>query len=170
MRPDEHFAALFIPKEKKKKKEKKKGTGIPPPLRTAVSTDQTSVAVIARDPWDMVVKAWRKELMLYEPIQAGAFAILWALELAVTKKFQKIIVEGDSKICIDAINGDQNDVEWSVATIINNIVSLSSSFNSCLFSWVWREANVVAHTLAKHVSSPTDFFFVCNLHSLPRSV
>ena len=52
----------------------------------------------------------------------------------MTEKFQKIIVEEDSKICIDAINGDQNDVEWSVATIINNIVSLSSSFNSCLFS------------------------------------
>jgi ribonuclease HI len=118
----------------------------------------------------MVVKAWRKELMLYEPVQAGAFAILWALELAVTEKFQKIIVPGDSKICIDAINGDQNDVEWFVATIINNIVSLSSSFNSCLFSWVWREANVVAHTLAKHVPSPTDFFFVCNSHSLTRSV
>ena len=61
----------------------------------AVSTDQTSIAVIARDSWGTVVKALRKELMLYEPVQAKAFAILWALELAVTKKFQKIIVEGD---------------------------------------------------------------------------
>jgi hypothetical protein len=118
----------------------------------------------------MVVKAWRKELMLYELVQAEAFAILWALELAMTEKSKKIIVEGDSKICIDAIDGDQNDVEWSVTAIINNIVSLRSSFNSCLFSWVRREANVVAHTLAKHVPSRTEFVFVCNSHFLPRLV
>ena len=49
--------------------------------------------------------------MLYEPVQAEAFAILWALELAMTEKSKKIIVKGDSKICIDAIDGDQNDVE-----------------------------------------------------------
>jgi hypothetical protein len=42
----------------------------------AVSTDQTSIAVIARDSQGMVVKALRKELMLYEPVQAKAFAIL----------------------------------------------------------------------------------------------
>ena len=108
--------------------------------------------------------------MLYEPVQAEAFAILWALELAMTEKSKKIIVKGDSKICIDAIDGDQNDVEWSVTAIISNIVSLRSSFNSCLFSWVRREANVVAHTLAKHIPSLIDFVFVCNSHFLPRLV
>jgi hypothetical protein len=38
------------------------------------------------------------------------------------------------------------------------------------FSWVRWEANVVAHTLAKHVPSPNVPNFICNFLSLARFV
>jgi ribonuclease HI len=40
-----------------------------------------------------------------DPEIAEAYAILWALKLAKTEKFPKIIVERDSKLC-EAINGN----------------------------------------------------------------
>jgi hypothetical protein len=79
LRANEHFAALFIPKESKQKKKRHWNTPkdmIKLNVNAAISTDQSSIAVIARDSQGMVVKALRKELMLYEPVQAKAFAIL----------------------------------------------------------------------------------------------
>ena len=38
-----------------------------------------------------------------DPIIAETFAIKWALELAKEESFTNIIVESDSKICIDSL-------------------------------------------------------------------
>jgi hypothetical protein len=48
-------------------------------------------------------------------------------------------------------------ISWSIAVLISNILLLNSSFN-----WVRREANGVAHALAKFVPSPKSTVFVCN--------
>jgi hypothetical protein len=51
-----------------------------------------------------------------------------------------------------------------------NILLLSSSFLSCSFNWVRREANGIAHALAKFIPSPKATIFVCNISSLPSCV
>jgi len=40
---------------------------------------------------------------------AEGSAIIWALWLARDKKFQSIIVEGDSNICVYALNKNLNE-------------------------------------------------------------
>ena len=88
----------------------------------AVANDHTSLAIVARDEQGQVIKAWTKEHVLCEPIQAETHAIFWALELASPKKFQHLIVEGDCKIYFDALNGDPNMVSWSVSMLLSNIL------------------------------------------------
>ena len=44
-----------------------------------------------------------QRLFLLEPIVAEASAILWALQLALEENHQNVMVEGDSKLCFDAL-------------------------------------------------------------------
>ncbi len=105
-------------------------------------------------------KRGEKKHKLCEPFQAEAYAIMWALELAISEHFQNIIVKSNSKICIDALSDDSCNVFWNVVALISNIRGLSSLFNSSFFNWVSREANEVAHTLAKFVSSPISSLYL----------
>ena len=61
----------------------------------------------------------------------------------------EIIVESDSKMCVDAITQDSFVYAWSISTICNDVRVLASKFISCIFCWVPREANMATHTLAK---------------------
>ena len=74
-------------------------------------------------------------------------------ELAVSEKFPCIIVKGDSKICIDALNC----VSWCVSNLLFNILECRKSFSSCLFVWIRREANKLAHIMVKFASNPDRF-------------
>ena len=58
-------------------------------------------------------------------------------------------MEGDAKICFDVLNGNVVESLWSVSSLCRDIKFLGQSFSSCLFNWVFREANFVAHSLAK---------------------
>ena len=41
-----------------------------------------------------------------DAIKAEAAAIVRALNLGIGEKFQDIVIEGDAKLCFDALNGD----------------------------------------------------------------
>lgn len=40
-------------------------------------------------------------------------------------------------------------LHWEISAIISNILLLLESFRSCLFSWVKKDCNAVAHVVAK---------------------
>ena len=61
-------------------------------------------------------------------------AILWAVVLARTEMFQKVIFEGDAKVYFDALNDAHEFVNWVITSINNNISLSCSSFISCSFS------------------------------------
>jgi ribonuclease HI len=129
--------------------------------------------VVARDENGQILNAWAKEHILCDPLQVEAAALFWAVQLATEKDFKHVIIEGDSKICIDALNGNLNTVNWSISSLICNISELCKYFSSCSFFWTRREANGVAHSLAKAASSlRSPFFFscCCNSSSLPSTV
>uniref|UniRef100_A0A2N9GX56 Reverse transcriptase zinc-binding domain-containing protein n=1 Tax=Fagus sylvatica TaxID=28930 RepID=A0A2N9GX56_FAGSY len=67
-----------------------------------------------------------------------------ALQLADSEKFRRIIVEEDVKVCFDALNGDPCNTNW-------------------------REANEVAHSLAKFVPTSKSSYFSWNVSSLPKA-
>ena len=66
------------------------------------------------------------------------------------------------KICCDILNGTSLAVNWSIFSVINNIVTCSGQFGRCDFVWARREANEAAHALAKYAASPRTSYLCCN--------
>ena len=76
-----------------------------------------------------------------------------------------MILEGDSKICLESIAGKYQYVDWSISALTDNIRCLVKSFDACSFSWINRSCNGTAHAAAKLAlvsSSP----FCCNNDNL----
>ena len=135
----------------------------------ALAKESAMIAVVARDHGGEIVKAWAKEYQTCDPMLVEATAILWAVQLAYAEQFTSIIIEGDAKVCFDAVNGKAEDCNWSIPFICNDISVLSQSFDGICFCWVNREANSVADSLAKF--SVRDLSnFCCNSYSLPAVV
>ena len=121
----------------------------------------------------MLLKSWAKEHILCDPLQAETTAQLWGAQLALEDDFKHIIIEGDLKTCIDALNGDLSAINWSISGLVCNITELCKSFSSCSFFRVRREANGVAHSLEKSASSlRTSFFYnhCCISSFLPSNI
>ena len=115
---------------------------IPPPknyiklnVDVAVSHDFTSLAVVVRNKFGEVLKVWAKIHDLCSPTQAEAAAIMWALSLAAAENWCNIIVEGDSKICFDALSKAEEPSDWFVSSIIHDAADMSVSFDNCEFCY-----------------------------------
>uniref|UniRef100_A0A2N9IGZ4 Reverse transcriptase domain-containing protein n=1 Tax=Fagus sylvatica TaxID=28930 RepID=A0A2N9IGZ4_FAGSY len=139
----------------------------PPPGCIKLNVDaallpfSTRIATIARDDNGLLIKAWAKSVVSCDPLLAEASAIHWAIQLAKAENWSNIIIESDSQVCINALISENQYEDWSIAVICDNVKCLALEFNFCSFCWVNREANMVAHTLAKVVPpilSPVLYF------------
>uniref|UniRef100_A0A2N9JAB7 RNase H type-1 domain-containing protein n=1 Tax=Fagus sylvatica TaxID=28930 RepID=A0A2N9JAB7_FAGSY len=84
------------------------------------------------------------QIVAFDSSSAEAAAIVWALEIASSLKFPRIIVESDAKLCVDVVLGKPLDSCWR------------------------REANSVAHELASFFP-PHGLPFSYKMDSLPPS-
>lgn len=80
--------------------------------RNYLNVDALTLAVVARDEKGIILKAWTTNILSNDSLVAKAAAILWAVQLAKRKQFQKI---GDVKLCFDAINGEPDVILWSIS-------------------------------------------------------
>ncbi|XP_062028738.1 uncharacterized protein LOC133744687 [Rosa rugosa] len=88
------------------------------------------------------------------PIAEGS-ALRDGLYHAFLLKCKKLIVEGDSKLIIDAAKNNCT-VPWRLRTLFKDIWFLSSQFEEVAFIHIPREANLVADAVTNHAhSSPT---------------
>jgi ribonuclease HI len=57
-----------------------------------------------------------KEKLIHtsDPLVAEASAILWALQIAKVEEFSGIIVESDSKMCVDTTSLDNAVCDWNI--------------------------------------------------------
>lgn len=62
--------------------------------------------------------------------------------------WNNIVLEGNCKLVIDALNGVSSR-GFHVPTIIDNCLSLCHAFNSLFFHFCFRDCNRVTHRLAK---------------------
>jgi ribonuclease HI len=115
----------------------------------AILQDAAKMAVVARFDSGHIFKAWAKLIHTTEPLVAEASTILWALQLAKVEKLCGIMVESDSKLCVDAISMGMAICDWKISTLCYDAIGLAAEFFSCNFFWVKREANMAAHSLAK---------------------
>jgi ribonuclease HI len=135
-----------------------------------VSLNSSTIAILARDSGGTFCLAWTKHTKVSDPLCAEVAAILWAIQLAKLENLTHIVVESDSKICIDSIKGHPEEVNWNVSAFLSVVITLASDFISCCFSWVKRDTNGTTHELAR-LAFPLNSDFSCNdVASLPPSV
>ncbi|GJT29694.1 reverse transcriptase [Tanacetum coccineum] len=79
-------------------------------------------------------------------IEIEAYAILWAIQVALSKGFMNVILETDSRILVDAFL--HNKELLHIRGLFLHIRRLCGSFTSCSWSFVRRDGNQVAHELA----------------------
>jgi len=77
-----------------------------------------------------------------------AFAVFYGLKMCWEVGYQRIEVEMDSKIVVEALNRRKNLQNYT-STFIHDAHTLGSLFTSISFSHVRRSANVLAHELAR---------------------
>lgn len=90
-------------------------------MDAAIDQNTSALAVVARNEQGAVLMAWSKTIPKRSPIAAEAKAILWALHLAKGENWRKIIVESDSKICIDAILDHTACHQWAISSLVSDI-------------------------------------------------
>jgi hypothetical protein len=91
------------------------------------------------------------------------------LAAAAAEHFVNIIVESDAKSCIDALAYPLDESCWKIRHLTSVSLDLTLSFPLCIFSWVKRDANHVAHSVAK-VAPSFCLPFCCFKDNLPPSV
>lgn len=72
----------------------------------------------------------------------------------------------DDKFVLMLLNGIAMDNLWSISSLCNDIMLFSKKFTNCLFKWVNRETNSMAHSLAKSATHDS-VGFLCNNSSIP---
>jgi ribonuclease HI len=73
-----------------------------------------TLVVVARNDSGSILQCWTKRCNTIDPCFAEAAALLWALELPRDNHFPKIMVEGDAKICIEAIFAGFDTIPWKI--------------------------------------------------------
>ena len=93
-----------------------------------------------------------------------------AVNIATKLNASHFVIESDSKICIDSIKAHVHQVSWRLLSFVLTINSISVTLGSVSFIWVYCEANLVAHELAKWSRSHSYFRSFGHDHCLPSVV
>ena len=82
-----------------------------------------------------------------------ALAIKLAMERACSLGWRRMVCESDSQIVVDMINNQRvDDSSWQIASLVREILHLSSFLDGISFCHIPREWNGVADVLAKWAS------------------
>ena len=98
-----------------------------------VSNTLTTLVVVARDHSGTPIKTWIKPYCKCPPAQAEATAVLWAVNLAVAEGWTKVMIEGDSKECFDALSDPGLQPSWVISNFVCDILAFSRAFCSVSF-------------------------------------
>ena len=85
-------------------------------------------------------------------MEAELMAIRHGISLEEIKGWQRVIVEGDCKPIMEALSEGNSSPDWKLMPVFEEINSIASKF-SCYFSWINRDANYAADSLAKWTAS-----------------
>ncbi len=138
-------------------------------IDAAITHTGAIIAAVARYSDGAIFQCWMKHLPTADPCIAETTALVWALELARAVNLSDILIESDAKISVDAFHGVADYIPWKIQSLISNARTLALKFSSVSLNWVCREANGVAHSLAKFATSQPKFL-LCNSSNLPPSV
>uniref|UniRef100_A0A2N9J6B7 RNase H type-1 domain-containing protein n=1 Tax=Fagus sylvatica TaxID=28930 RepID=A0A2N9J6B7_FAGSY len=79
--------------------------------------NSAALVMVARDDRGCVLKVWSKVEPISDPLIAeAAAAMYWVLQQVKVENYSKICIDGDAKLCIDALNGSMTNVWWKIDT------------------------------------------------------
>ncbi|XP_012845905.1 PREDICTED: uncharacterized protein LOC105965904 [Erythranthe guttata] len=109
------------------------------------------VAMVARD-FKGIAIWWSVDMFLgtVQAVEGEAHAALKAIQKSKTKGWASVIIEGDCRQLISAID-DEDSTLCPIGAYVEDIRALMLSFNSCQFSFVPRNCNKLAHALANSI-------------------
>ncbi|GAU22924.1 hypothetical protein TSUD_326970, partial [Trifolium subterraneum] len=93
---------------------------------------------------------WQQTMI--SSVEGEAWALLLAMEAARHRGLDRVQFESDSKVLIEAIHMQRRG-NSEFLSIVHDILSLMSSFINFEVKFVRRQANLVAHTLARAANS-----------------
>jgi hypothetical protein len=172
-----HSGKTTIHRQRKHKR--KKATWLAPPSGwVKINTDtafcqrtgKASVGVVARDQKGvMILSAWRFLRHCGSPEEAEAEACLEGMCLLAVEWIRQhpIYAERDCSGLVAALHGgDESRARW--AGVISEIIGLSRLLPACIFKHVGREANNVAHQLARRALE--EYEWVVMRHDIPSDL
>ncbi|XP_060960831.1 uncharacterized protein LOC133031364 [Cannabis sativa] len=112
-----------------------------------VGFDDMCVAVVARNYLGEVVRVQTARVEFSDVICGEAEACCLAISTALEMGHKFIIVENDSRVVINAINGTES--RWALENYVSFCTKSSHSFISCNFSFISRTCNFAAHNVAR---------------------
>ncbi|GAU35177.1 hypothetical protein TSUD_319870 [Trifolium subterraneum] len=97
---------------------------------------------------------WQQSV--FSIVEGEAWALLHAMKEAIHRGFGRVQFESDSKLLVDAIHSRRSDnSEFNL--IVNDIILFMSSYVNFEVKFIRRQANSVAHTLARAANSWASF-------------
>ncbi|CAO2836998.1 unnamed protein product [Amaranthus hypochondriacus] len=116
------------------------------------SQDSSGLGVVARDgDGQILLSAARTVAASTEAELAELEAAAWVVQLAVEQGWDNVIVEGDARLVIEALNQERARGFYA-QTLVNNIRFMASNLSSIVFSFCFRESNEIANRLAHWAS------------------
>ncbi|RYR14306.1 hypothetical protein Ahy_B04g070857 [Arachis hypogaea] len=109
-------------------------------------TKSGSIAVAIRDCNGTLMGGTNSKIQTNSSILAEATAIREAIILIENLKIENATIESDCFQLIQAIK--EGNTFWEVEPIIQDIKAIQKRLPNCGFSWIPREGNKLAHTLA----------------------
>ncbi|GAU20010.1 hypothetical protein TSUD_273450 [Trifolium subterraneum] len=118
---------------------------------------RTSVGLCFRNNRGQVMAGmtqWQQTVM--SSVKGETWALLLAMEEARDKGLDRVQFESDSKVLVEAIHMKRRG-NSEFLSIVHDIISFMSSFLNFEVKFIRRQANSVAHTLARAASSWSSF-------------
>ncbi|XP_060965595.1 uncharacterized protein LOC133034516 [Cannabis sativa] len=112
-----------------------------------VGLDSMCIAVVARNHLGKVIRIQTARENFSDVLCGEAAACSLAVTAALDIGSKYVIVESDSRVVIDAINGKGS--RWAIENYISFCTKSSHSFSSCYFSFISRSCNFAAHNVAR---------------------
>ncbi|GKB84291.1 reverse transcriptase, partial [Tanacetum coccineum] len=96
---------------------------------------------------EVLLSGARSEFYANSPLEAEAKAIWWAIQHARSRCYPEVVFESDSLTLVHALRNQS--IPLKIAAMFSDILSKSLAFGTCDWSFVKREGNMVAHSIAR---------------------
>lgn len=115
--------------------------------------DRIGYGLVARTNAGEVIYAASKTSWPFISVERAEIeAFQYAVDTVLERNWSNVIVEGDAQVVVNALHGKISRGTHA-QVIVNNIINASARIPHISFSFCFREADAVAHRLAKWASS-----------------